>query len=104
MSLNNRERAATSGELRANLALSGLSESDLQRTLGLDDDRLEAAFEVSGADPIDVWLVRDYLERVVSERGGKPVPFTVLSASARVAAEKWFALYDLDEVLKDSAG
>jgi len=103
MSLNKRERAVTSDELRANLALSGLSESDLQRTLGLDDDRIEAAFDVTGGDPIDVWLVRDYLERVVSERGGKPVPFTVLTPAARIAAEKWFALYDLDEVLKDGA-
>ena len=102
MALNKRERAVTGDELRANLELSGLSESDLQRTLGIDGDRLDAALEVTGADPIDVWLVRDYLERVLVERGQKPVPFSVLTPGARLAAEKWLALYDLDEVLKDS--
>ena len=102
MSLNKRERAATSEELRANLELSGLSETELQRTLGLSDDQYERVLDVTGADPIDVWLVRDYLERVILDRGSKPVPFTVLTPAARVTAEKWFALYDLDEVLKDT--
>jgi len=102
MALNKRERAATSAELHANLELSGLSENDLQLRLGITDDQLEAALGVTGADPIDVWLVRDYLERIIVDRGGKPVPFTVLTPSARVAAEKWFALYDIDDVLKES--
>jgi len=102
MALNKRERAATSEELRANLELSGLSETELQRTLGLSDDQYERVLDVTGADPIDVWLVRDYLERVILDRGSKPVPFTVLTPAARVTAEKWFALYDLDEVLKDT--
>jgi len=101
MALNKRERTATSDELRANLELSGLSENDLQLRLGLTDDQLEAVLEVTGADPVDVWLVRDYLERVIVERGAKPVPFTALTQSARASAERWFALYDVDEVLKD---
>jgi len=101
MALNKRERTATSDELRANLELSGLSENDLQLRLGLTDDQLEAVLGVTGADPVDVWLVRDYLERVIVERGAKPVPFTALTQSARASAERWFALYDIDEVLKD---
>jgi hypothetical protein len=101
MALNKRERAATSDELRANLELSGLSENDLQLRLGFTDDQLESALKVTGADPIDVWLVRDYLERAVVERGAKPLPYTVLTPAARASDEKWFALYDIDEVLKD---
>ena len=101
MALNKGERTATSDELRANLELSGLSENDLQLRLGLTDDQLEAVLGVTGADPVDVWLVRDYLERVIVERGAKPVPFTALTQSARASAERWFALYDIDEVLKD---
>ena len=102
MALNKRERAVTSDELRANLELSGLSEIELQRNLGLSDEQYETVLDVTGADPIDVWLVRDYLERVIVDRGSKPVPFTVLTPAARISAEKWFALYDLEEVLKDS--
>ncbi|GAB2449496.1 hypothetical protein HD599_002042 [Conyzicola lurida] len=101
MSLNKRERAATSEELHANLELAGLGVADLERALGLDDDRIEGVLGVTGADPVDVWLVRDYLERVLLERGVKPRTFTVLTPAARVAAEKWFALYDVDEVLKE---
>ena len=101
MALNKRERAATSEELHANLDLAGLGIADLEKALGMDDERIEGALGVTGADPIDVWLVRDYLERAVIERGGKPRAFSVLTPAARVAAEKWFALYDLDEVLKE---
>ena len=101
MALNKRQRAATSDELRANLELSGLNENDLQLRLGITDEQLESALEVTGADPIDVWLVRDYLERVIVERGAKPVPFTALTQAARASAERWYALYDIDDVLKD---
>jgi hypothetical protein len=101
MALNKRQRAATSDELRANLELSGLSENDVQLRLGFTDDQLDSALEVTGADPIDVWLVRDYFERVIVERGAKPVAFTVLTQAARASAEQWYALYDIDEVLKD---
>ena len=103
MALNKRERSTTSEELRANLELSGLGGAELHRVLGFDDDRLETVLDVTDADPIDVWLVRDYLEHVLVGRGVTPVPFTVLTPAARASAEKWFALYDLDEVLKDGA-
>jgi hypothetical protein len=102
MALSKKQRAATAEELRANFELSGISEDELQRALGIDGDRSDAAFEASGVDVVDVWLVRDYLERIIVERGGTPVPFTVLTPAARASAEKWSALYDLDEVLKDS--
>jgi hypothetical protein len=58
---------------------------------------------VTDADPVDVWLVRDYLERTVVARGGTPRPFSALTPAARASAEKWFALYDIDDVLKDVA-
>ena len=103
MALNKRERAATAAKLAANLELSGLSETLLGKALGVTDDQLEAALDATG-DPIDVWLVRDYLDRVILDRGATPLPYSVLTPAARASAEKWFALYDVDDVLKDSAG
>ena len=103
MALNKRERAATAAELAANLGLAGLDEARLQKALGLTDDQLEAALDASG-DPIDVWLVRDYLDRVILDRGATPLPYSALTPAARASAQKWLALYDVDDVLKDSAG
>lgn len=104
MSLNKREQAATSEELGVNLELSGLGVEGLQRDLGMDEERIEAALAVAGADPIDVWLVRDYLERLVVTRGATPRAYSVLTEAARLSALKWFALYDIDDVVKDIAG
>jgi hypothetical protein len=103
MALNKRERAATAAELAANLELSGLTEASLHRALGVTDEQIEAALDASG-DPVDVWLVRDYLDRIILDRGATPLPYSVLTPAARASAEKWFALYDVDDVLKDSAG
>ena len=93
MSLTTAEQRRTSSELRANLALSGLSADNVRTALGFTDAQLEATLSVGpAASPADVWLVRDYLEQRVLAQGGTPVPYTVLTSQARQLAAGWFRL------------
>ncbi|MFD7732085.1 DUF2316 family protein [Kitasatospora phosalacinea] len=92
MSLNAEERARTAAELRANLELAGIGASRVGDELGFVDGQLVEALGVVGADPADVWLLRDHLEDLVRAAGREPVPYTVLTEEARAAAERWFPL------------
>ena len=103
MSLDQAQRAATQAELRKNLALSGLTASDVADDLGLQSSRARAALEVAGARPEDVWLVRDYLDRVIRSAGTTPQPYSSLTEDERVSAHAWFSLFDLDEVLAEAS-
>lgn len=103
MSLNNRQIAATRAELAANLALSGLSKTDIAATLRLDGRRVQAAIDVSGAQPEDVWLVRDYLDRVIRSTGSVAQQYTALTEGARTAAQSWFPLANIDAIMDGAA-
>ncbi|MEV7213278.1 DUF2316 family protein [Kitasatospora cineracea] len=92
MSLNDGERARTAAELRANLELTGLPAEAVRAELGYGEREFERILGVAGADPVSVWRVRDRLEDLVREAGREPVPYSVLTERARVAAERWFAL------------
>ncbi|MFE1319783.1 DUF2316 family protein [Kitasatospora phosalacinea] len=92
MSLNAEERARTAAELRANLELAGVGADRVGVELGFVDGQLAEALGVTGADPADVWLLRDHLEDLVRAAGREPVPYTVLTEEARAAAERWFPL------------
>ncbi|WP_033221837.1 DUF2316 family protein [Kitasatospora phosalacinea] len=92
MSLNAEECARTAAELRANLELTGGDAGRAGAELGFDEQRLAQALDVAGADPEDVWLLRDHLEDLVRAAGREPVPYTVLTEEARAAAERWFPL------------
>jgi hypothetical protein len=93
MSLTAAQQQRTSSELRANIALSGLSAGDVQAALGFTAERLEQVLSVGpAASPADVWLLRDYLEQRVLAQGGTPVPYTVLTSQARQLAAGWFRL------------
>ncbi|MEV0849390.1 DUF2316 family protein [Streptomyces sp. NPDC049954] len=93
MSLNDEERARTSAELWANARLAGVTAEELAADLGLDTGQVRAALDVrEGSRPQDVWLVRDHLETLVREAGESPVPYTVLTRRARLAAAMWFPL------------
>lgn len=93
MSLNQREMAITSSELQANLALCGLSLDEVAADLDLAPDDVSALVALSGTqDPVDVWLLRDYLEQAVVDSGGTPQPFTVLTQDSRQLARRWFHL------------
>lgn len=95
MSLNNAQRRKTAAEFAQNLGLSGLSREQLGVRCGLEQGRLGAALAVEpGADPVDVWLVRDALESAVVDRGDSPVRYTVLTEQMRAAAGMWFGVRD----------
>lgn len=93
MSLNTEERRRTADELRANLALTGMTESHARSGTGLDEHEWREAMHVSSRSrPEDVWLVRDRLIALVRAAGREPVPFTVLTEGTRAAASVWFPL------------
>lgn len=103
MSLNRRERQATSSELRANLDLSGQTPDDLAHALGRSAAEIQGVFDLADVAPADVWLVRDALDRAVRATGATPAPWSVLTDQARTAAQQWFVLADVDDVLARGA-
>lgn len=87
MSLNGIERAQASQELLASHDLAALSRDDIQRDLGFTALQLERTLAVRPTyDPAHMWLLRDYLDRAVRERGRQPATHTVLTDAARAAA------------------
>lgn len=103
MSLDHRERRATSEELHANLERARLTTAEVAQALGRDPVRVQAAMDVAGARPEDVWLVRDFVDRAVRAAGATPTPYSVLTNGARAAASAWFALADVDDVMAQAA-
>jgi hypothetical protein len=99
MSLNHRQIAATRNELATNLMLSGLTVADVAATLGLSNSDVQSALNVDGGQPREVWLVRDYLERMIRSDGSTPHPYSSLTEQSRAAAQGWFQLFDVDVVL-----
>lgn len=96
MTLKPAEREATSEQLAASLELSGLSREQVREDLGFTDDELDAALELRElVDPVDVWVLRDYLELAVREAGADPVAFTVLTEEARTQAYQWYVLREV---------
>ena len=100
MSLNEQQRAATRDELGSNLALSGQSVADVAAALGLSSASVQSALDVADAQPQDVWLVRDYLNTVIRSNGATPLPYSSLTESMRAAAQRWFSLANVDDVIK----
>jgi hypothetical protein len=92
MSLTAEQVRRTAAELAANLERAGLSAADLPRLTGWAPERVAAALALRGADPADVWRLRDVLVAAVRRAGRTPVPFTVLTEQARTAASRWFDL------------
>lgn len=100
MSLNRTERSDTRDELNANLALSGLTPDDIASALEWNPARTNAALSVTGAEPRDVWLVRDYLEVIITAAGQIPLPYSSLTVEMRSAADSWFGLVAVADVVK----
>lgn len=93
MSLNASERKQTSVELIANFALSGVSAEDVQSHLRFSAHDFDETLNVSAAsDPVNIWLLRDYLEILARDKGLVPVPYRVLTEAGRAAAGRWFPL------------
>jgi hypothetical protein len=100
MSLDSREQQRTRAELAENLALAQTSPDAIAGAIGLPQARVDAALAVTDARPEDVWLVRDYLEHIITSLGGTPLPYTKLREDMRAAAQTWFPLIAVDEAMK----
>lgn len=95
MSLTRAQRSRTATEFAANLAASGLTREGLRRRTDLPPARFDAALTLApGADPRDVWQVRDALETAVRDSGEQLTAFSVLTEDARSAAGAWFGVTD----------
>lgn len=93
MSLNSEERTRTGRELRQAAAGCGVGEERIAADLGWSPARLRSTLAVDAAsDPTDVWELRDYLVETTTGLTREPAVFTVLTASARLRAERWFPL------------
>ncbi|MFT3662177.1 MAG: DUF2316 family protein [Gordonia sp. (in: high G+C Gram-positive bacteria)] len=93
MSLNAEEIRRTRRELQQNLALTGLTVDDVAADLEMDTESVRELLAMAGRRaPAEVWLLRDYLEAAVTDTGGEPVPFTVLTEPSRRKAQRWFDL------------
>ncbi|QNE35269.1 DUF2316 family protein [Leifsonia shinshuensis] len=100
MSLDGEQRERTRGELATAYERAGWPVSRLASALNVGEDRVLAALAVDGAQPADVWLVRDALDAVLRSRGEEPGTWTELPESARASAEGWFGLRDAGEVAR----
>lgn len=96
MSLNKAQLEVTARELQQNFAESGLTLDQLSVLTRLPTKRLEKIMTLRGLglDPVETWMVRDYLESAVKRNGGTFTPFTYLSDANRSAAEGWFGIKD----------
>jgi hypothetical protein len=84
MSLSLEQRRRTADELRANLALAGMTEARVRDSTDLDEQEWREALRVSPRSrPEDVWEIRDRLLVLVRAAGHEPVPFSVLTEEAR---------------------
>ena len=92
MSLTDQQRDRTAQKLAANLELAGLTIEQLCAVVSFTERQAQATLAVGRADPADVWLLRDVLERAALDAGRVPVPFTVLTEAARPAARRWFGV------------
>jgi hypothetical protein len=93
MSLSNAELQATSNELHQNFELAGLTPDEICADLGISRGGLDEILQVAPAKPEDVWMLRDYLELAVTDRGLTPAPYSALTPSMRSQAARWFPLH-----------
>jgi hypothetical protein len=93
MTLNDEQREGTRRELRRNLELCELTTGAIAVELGFTAERLETTLDVDpDSDPVDVWMLRDVLERAVRSVGGTPERYSVPTESSRADAQRWFGL------------
>ncbi|MGX7112831.1 DUF2316 family protein [Gemella cuniculi] len=80
----------TRKELKENYKRLGEAEEVVLKDLQISKDELHAVLNMEQPYPGNVWMVRDYLEDKLKEKGIEMMPFTRL---ADHSANKWFA-YD----------
>lgn len=92
MALDSRQQHQVRVELEQHFALAGLTDEEAAADLGWDIARVRRTIELAhGAEPVDVWQLRDYIARAVKDAGHHPT-FTVLTSGNRLRARLWFGL------------
>lgn len=84
------QTANTRNELRENHRRLGEAEESVLKDLRISADELHAVLDMNHPNPSNVWMVRDYLEDKLKEKGIPMMPFSRL---ADHSANRWFS-YD----------
>ncbi len=93
MSLTEEQKRRTSQELHANRGRCPLDDQTLCAALGFTPRQLADTLDVNvGSAPGEVWLLRDFLEQAITDLGGAPLPFTVLTDRDRRQSQVWFGV------------
>lgn len=92
MSLDHAQQERVREELAAQFALAELTEQEAAADLAWTAARLRRTMRLeAGADPVDVWQLRDYI-RAVAKAAGRSPRFTILTDRNRLRASLWFRL------------
>lgn len=94
MPINNRQRAATSAELMELRSRLPVTDEAFAERLDLTTAELHAALSVDGADPREVWRVRDLLVAVAEAKGVDVPEFSTLVDARRDDAARWFGVWE----------
>ena len=78
MPLNPQERKATTRELQANFALTGLSLAEVATDLGTTEGTIQNVLNLETRHINNPWILRAYLIEKLEEQGIQPVPFSRL--------------------------
>ena len=77
----------TRNELQENYRRLGAPEDEVLRDLGISSEELHKVLNMTDPYPGNVWMVRDYLEDKLKEKGIAMMPFTRL---ADHSANHWY--------------
>lgn len=92
MALNAAQQDQVRRELESQFALAGLTEQEAAADLEWTVARLRRTVQLNaGADPVDVWQLRDYI-RAAAKGAGRSPRFTILTDGNRLRASFWFRL------------
>lgn len=78
----------TRKELQENYRRLAMEEADVLRDLRISSSDLQAVLHMKNANPCQVWMVRDYLEDKLGEKGIEMYPFSRLGDHS---ANRWFS-------------
>lgn len=92
MALDAAQQDQVREELESQFILAGLTEQEAVADLEWTVARLRRTMRLSaGADPVDVWQLRDYI-RAAANAAGTSTRFTILTDANRLRASFWFRL------------
>ncbi|KXT78589.1 DUF2316 family protein [Streptococcus sp. DD13] len=85
--LTREETLATKAELEENFRRLGFKHARVAREMGISQSELADVLAMSRPNPAHVWMLRDYLEDQLIQRGLEVYPYSKL---AQHSANQWF--------------